>query len=133
MNKLEMIGIWLLQILMSLAFVASGLIKLTNDPGVIEAFEGWGFPNHFHLLIGTLELLSGLALLVPKLVSLGASVLMVIMVGAVLTHVFVGSLAYESEPLGELIPPVLFGSLVAVIAYVRRPPFIRRWLKQGEN
>ncbi len=128
MSKLKVIAIWFLQILMSLAFVVSGLIKLSNDPGVIKAFEGWGFPNHFHLLIGTVELLCGLALLVPKVASIGASVLVVIMVGAVFTHVFVGSPAYETSPFGELWPPTLFGILVAVIAYARRPPFIRRWL-----
>lgn len=77
-------------------------------------FEGWGYPDGFSYVIGGLEVFSGLALLVPEAAGIGAAGLIVIMVGAVGTHV------QHGEPFWG---PLMYGLLLTIIAYVQRPQF----------
>lgn len=118
MKILKVIGIWFLQILFAFLFVVLvGSGKFLGAEMWAVRFEGWGYPGGFSYVIGGLEVLFGLALLVPKAAGIGAAGLIVIMVGAVGTHVLHG------EPFWG---PLMFGLLLAIVAYVRRPPFLRK-------
>lgn len=119
MSRLKTIGLWLLQILLAAQFLLAALPKLTNHPGMVERFRQWGYPDKFYLLVGTVELLGAIGLLIPRVAAYGASALMVIMVGASLTHL-----------LHEEAPRILFTGtlllLLALVGYARRPAFLRR-------
>ena len=118
MKKLKVAGIWLFQILFAFLFVVNGWGKMFGRSEMWAGrFEGWGYPDGFSYLIGGLEVLGGVALLVPLAAGIGAAGLIVIMVGAFFTHVLHG------EPFWG---PLVFGLLLSVVAYVRRPPFLRR-------
>lgn len=118
MKKLKTAGIWLLQILFAFLFVVLvGSGKFLGAKMWASRFEGWGYPDGFSYVIGGLEVLFGLALLVPKAAGIGAAGLIVIMMGAVGTHVLHG------EPFWG---PLVFGLLLSVVAYVRRPPFLQK-------
>ena len=81
-------------------------------------FENYGYPDNFYLLVGAIELLGAISLLIPKVAGYGASALIVIMIGASLTHL-----------VNDEVPQVLFTGtlmiLLAVVGWVRRPEFIR--------
>ena len=82
--------------------------KLMGNPQAVEGFLKFGFSDGFRLFIGTCEFLGGIALLIPRLASWSACGLIVIMIGAVHTHL--------THP--EAGPPVAAGSAIAVLGFI---------------
>jgi putative oxidoreductase len=115
MTLIKTIALWLVQVLMAVPMVGSGLDKFTG-PNWQRMFRVWGYPEHFYLVIGGIEVVAGLGLLVPKTATPSALILMVVMIGAAITQMLHGR-----NGVGELV----FCTLLGIIAYVRRPS----WLK----
>ncbi len=67
----------------------AGCSKLAGAEQAVVAFDAIGAGQWFRHAIGVLEVLSALALLIPRLNVLGAVLLAWVMLGAVLTHLFV--------------------------------------------
>ena len=84
--KPRVLGAWILQALLAVAFVKSGYSKLANLGATGQMFGGLGLPTWFGTLIGAAELLGGIGLLVPRTVRLAALGLMAIMIGALVMH-----------------------------------------------
>jgi uncharacterized membrane protein YphA (DoxX/SURF4 family) len=89
------IVIWILQVLLALAFLAAGLTKLSQPRQKLATTMGWveDFSDPGVRAIGALEILGALGLLVPAitgvatvLVPIAAVGLAVVMVGAAVTH-----------------------------------------------
>jgi uncharacterized membrane protein YphA (DoxX/SURF4 family) len=89
------VAIWVLQVLLALAFLAAGLTKLTQPRQKLAATMGWveDFSDPGVRAIGALEVLGALALLLPALtgvatmlVPIAAVGLALLMVGAAATH-----------------------------------------------
>jgi uncharacterized membrane protein len=87
--------IWVLQALLALAFLAAGLIKLTQPRQKLATIMGWveDFSDNGVRTIGALELLGALGLLLPALtgvatvlVPIAAAGLALLMVAAAATH-----------------------------------------------
>jgi putative oxidoreductase len=105
---------WVLSVLLTLAFMIAALPKLIGAQVWIGKFIKWGYPNWFPLAIGSLELLGGILLLIPRLAIYGASVLGVIMVGATYTHLANG------EGL-QVLRPLIVLMFLGVAVWLRRP------------
>lgn len=87
--------IWVLQVVLALAFLVAGATKLSQPRQKLAANMGWveDFSDNSVRSIGGLELLAALGLLLPAvfdvatvLVPLAATGLVLLMVGAALTH-----------------------------------------------
>jgi uncharacterized membrane protein YphA (DoxX/SURF4 family) len=122
MTKLKIVALWTIQALMALVMVGPGVQKFTS-PVWQRMFRVWGYPDHFYLAIGAIEVVAGLGLLVPRLATPSALVLMCVMLGAAITRGLNGV-----SPVGELV----FFSLLGVIAYARRPSFAARATRVAE-
>jgi putative oxidoreductase len=107
-RRLGVVLLWLLQILMAVAFVLIGVVKFA-DPSWARNFARWGYPEGFYMVIGVLEAAGGLALLVPRLTSYTAAMLGVIMIAASLTHWLHGEMARVTPPLMYLAVLVIVG------------------------
>jgi uncharacterized membrane protein YphA (DoxX/SURF4 family) len=105
--------LWILQILVALAFLASGGAKLAGAQQMVEVFEKVGVGQWFRYLTGVLEVGSAIALLIPRYTFYGAAVLVCVMVGAVITHLAIIG--------GNPAPAVVLLLLSAAIAWFRRP------------
>jgi uncharacterized membrane protein YphA (DoxX/SURF4 family) len=90
------IFLWILQILLALVFLATGLGKLTQPKDKLVKQMGWvnDFSANTVKLVGGLELLAAVGLILPwwtgiasVLTPLAALGLVAIMVGAIMTHV----------------------------------------------
>ena len=77
---------WILQILLAVAFIASGGNKLLHLADTVKGFGGMGFPGWFAYLVAGAEVLGGIGLLVPRFTRLAAMGLIIIMVGAAYVH-----------------------------------------------
>jgi putative oxidoreductase len=118
MNRFRVIGVWILQFLIAALFVIQAIAKLSGSPAWVSRFHRWGYPEHFYLVVGTVELLAAIALLIPWLAKWGALALIVVMAGATATH------AVHREP--QVITTLLLLALLAMILYLRRGASVRR-------
>ena len=124
MSRSKTILLWVLQVLLAALFLMSSILKLTSHPVAVEMFENYGYPDNFYLLVGAIELLGAICLLIPKVAGYGASALIVIMIGAFLTHL-----------LNDEVPQALWTGtlliLLAFVGWVRRPEFIRQRMSKS--
>jgi uncharacterized membrane protein YphA (DoxX/SURF4 family) len=110
LSKPQSTLMWALSVLLAALFVFAGACKLIGVKEVVDAFEHFGYPAWFRMLIGLIEVICGVALLIPKVAIDAASFLIVIMLGAVLTELFVGD---------SVIPPLVVLILVGSVAALR--------------
>lgn len=115
-SKGKTIALWVLSGLLAALFLMAGGSKLAGVERHVQGFEHWGYPQWFRLVIGAVEVISAVVLLIPRMAFFGAGALMVVMAGAVYTHLFRAS----GEGLMAIAPLVLLG-LAGLVAYARRP------------
>lgn len=106
------IALWSLQILAAAAFLAAGSFKLIGNPMMVEIFDQIGVGQWFRIVTGTVELVGGIALLIPRLAAFGGLLLATTMVFATLVHLFVIG--------GSPAPAVVLLAITATIAWLRR-------------
>mgnify|MGYP002261105200 CR=1 FL=1 len=99
-----------LAVLMGLAFIASGAMKLAGVEEAVKRFQDFNYPLWFMYLTGAIEVGSGIAIMIRMLRFWGASLLICTMIGAIYSHAKIG------EGAGEMIPPGLLLVLCAVVA-----------------
>lgn len=114
MSKGKTIVAWILQILLAGLFVMSSLPKLTGDAETIANFERWGMPGKMYLVIGAFELLGAIGLVIPRLAGLAAAGLILIMAGALVTHLTHNEMSMAPVPLVVMI-------LLGAVVYLRNP------------
>ena len=77
---------WVLQVLIGLAFIASGGNKLLHLDDTVGMFGKMGLPAVVTYLVAGGELLGGIGLLIPRFVRPAAAGLIIIMIGAAFMH-----------------------------------------------
>jgi uncharacterized membrane protein YphA (DoxX/SURF4 family) len=107
--------LWVGQFVMAAAFLMSGGSKFAGAPAMVGLFDAIGIGQWFRYLTATIEVGSGIALLVPSLAPYGALALVATMTGAVFTHLFVVG--------GSPLPALVLGLGSAAIAWARRDQF----------
>lgn len=114
--------VWVVSVLLALAFLAVGLGKLTSSGADLEAAAG-GIPVLLFRIAGVAEVLGAIGLVVPAatrvqpwLTPVAAAALTFTMVCAVVANLVVGGGATA------LLPAVL-GVLSAFVAWARRGPY----------
>jgi putative oxidoreductase len=107
---------WIVQGLLALAFVASGINKFLHLDATVGMFSSMGLPAWFTYLIAGGEVFGGIGLLVPRFVRPAALGLIVIMLGAVFMHItkLPGGLA-------KGMPALVLLVLLVVVLILRRP------------
>jgi uncharacterized membrane protein YphA (DoxX/SURF4 family) len=120
MQRPVRIVLWLCQALLALMFLAAGVGKFVR-PMWAAMFSRWGYPDQFYLVVGAIEVSAGLALLVPRLAAPASLILLVVMMGAGLTHV----VHSEQHRLPQII---IMSLLLGIVAYGRWSEVLwRRW------
>ncbi|MGJ8662861.1 MAG: DoxX family protein [Marinicella sp.] len=110
------ISIWVISALIAALFLLSGIPKLF-DPGWVRRFAQWGYSENFLYLIALLETAGAIGILMPKYAFYAAIGLVIIMLGAMYTHLthdqgIIWNLAY-----------VLFLTLIASYRWPQRIKF----------
>jgi putative oxidoreductase len=83
------LALWVLQVLLAVAFLYSGASKFVpHEIYWIELFAKIGIGQWFRYFIGGLEIICAILLLIPRTSAIAAALLACIMAGAVLTHLF---------------------------------------------
>jgi uncharacterized membrane protein YphA (DoxX/SURF4 family) len=108
------IVLWVLALFLALLFFRQGLSKFPADGGWAHAFAAWHFPAWFRTFIGVLEIAAAVLLIWPRTAFAGATLVVVIMLGGMGTHIWWG---HPSQVFHEAMPLVL----ATVVAIGRRP------------
>ena len=102
------IGLWIVQALVALAFIAAGAIKSSQPVDKLKKNMGWveDVNPGFVKMIGILEILGGLGVILPAvthilpwLTPVAAIGLAIIMVGAVVVHLRRNEASHIAAPL----------------------------------
>ena len=111
-GKIMNVVLWVLQIAPAGMFLMAGFLKLSGNEQMVGLFEKIGVGQWFRYLTGALEVAGAILLLLPRTSGLGSLMLVGVMAGAVMTHVFI----VGGSPLGALILLVVTG----LVAWGRR-------------
>jgi uncharacterized membrane protein YphA (DoxX/SURF4 family) len=124
MKRARAVALWIVTILVAMVMIGPGVQKFTS-PVWQRMCRVWGYPEHFYLLIGVIEVVAGIGLLVPRVAGASAITLMAVMAGAFVTQVThgrsgIGELVFMRWPIigpdatesGALVPPLILQPLV---------------------
>ena len=84
----------LLAFILALLFFATGGTKLVDFPSHVASFAKWGYPAWFMYVIGSVEVISGLLLIFPFTRYYGATLIVIVMIGAIFTHIQAGEWSF---------------------------------------
>ncbi len=114
-TKAKNIISWIAAVLLSLAFVFSGITKLLGIETQVKNFESWGYPLWLMYPIGISEIIFAVGLLIPKYRKFFAYLIYPWMVIAIYTHL------QADPPQTQMIgAPIFFGILATIIVLVSR-------------
>ncbi|WOH50316.1 DoxX family protein [Bradyrhizobium sp. sBnM-33] len=106
------VAVWIFRGLLAPAFLAAGGVKLYGVPMMVDEFHHIGLGQWFRYLTGSLEIIGAILLLLPRKAGFGALLLICIMIGAVITHLFVIG--------GSPVPAMVLLVLNVLVAYSKR-------------
>ena len=119
------IVLWVLQALLALVFLAGGLLKLVRPREQLRPRMAWveDVPATAVKGIGAIEIVGAAGLILPALLHiaivltpLAAAGLVIVMIGAVVTHL-------RRRETGPAVVPLLLGILAAIVAVLRFGPY----------
>ena len=110
------IVLWVCALFLAWVFMRQGYAKFSDSSGWARAFRVWHFPVWFRVLIGVAETSAAVLLLTRRTALAGALIIIVVMIGAMATHVYWGRPAQVTS---EILP--LF--LATMVAIGRRKAF----------
>ncbi|SHG72621.1 DoxX-like family protein [Kaistia soli DSM 19436] len=118
-SRVTTIVIWILRILLAALFLFAAFMKLSGQTMMVEEFGMIGLGQWFRYLTGLLELIGGIALLVPAVSVLGAVLLLCVDAGAFLAQAFVLH--------GDVVHTIVIAALLLVLIYLQRER-LKAWL-----
>ncbi|SDW95740.1 Uncharacterized membrane protein YphA, DoxX/SURF4 family [Marininema mesophilum] len=120
MNKVLKVVGWIGLLLVVGLFLQAGVSKLIGVKMAVEGFHKFGFPDWFRLVIGSLEVIGGIALLFRKYTRHGVALLSTIMIGAII------SILMKGNAMDVMMPGITL-AVLATIGTLRKP------VKQGKS
>lgn len=106
-------AIWVLKILVALAFAAAAFLKLSGNPKMVAEFGEIGLGQGFRYFTGALEMLGAVLLLAPRTARISALLLLGICAGALVAQIMVLH--------GDLIHVFVLSALLALLAWRASP------------
>jgi putative oxidoreductase len=103
----SLVALWATQVVLAAMFLMAGGSKLAGVPAMVSLFDLIGIGQWLRYVTGVIEVISGIAVLVPSGAVFGALLLIPTMLGAIITNVFV-------VPASPVIPLLLLLAAAAV-------------------
>ena len=117
------LALWIPTLFLVWVFARQGAAKFSDTSGWAQAFRFWHFPVWFRILIGVLEVSAAALLLTRRTAAIGAILIVMVMLGAMGTHIYwgrPGQVTSEMLPL-TLALLVLWGRRRQLTARFARP------------
>lgn len=114
------VAFWIITLFLAYVFLRQGFAKFSDGSGWGRAFRAWHYPRWFRILIGVIEVSAVPLLLVRRVAVIGAAMIIMVMLGAMATHIWWGQPRYVTS---EILPLVL-----ATIIALGRRRFFTSWI-----
>src|SRR6266478_5693487 len=88
-GKIINVVLWVLQVAAAGMFLMVGFLKLSGNAQLVGLIQAIGLGQWFRYLTGALEVAGAILLLIPRTSGLAAMMLVGVMAGAVITHLFI--------------------------------------------
>jgi putative oxidoreductase len=109
--------LWIFALFLAWIFIRQGWSKFSDTSGWARAFRLWHFPVWFRVMIGVIETCAALLLLTRRTAFAGAIMIVVVMIGAMATHIYWGRPA-------QITSEVLPLTLAVLVAFGRYESFV---------
>ena len=106
------VALWIVQVIATALFLMAGASKLGGAQDAIVLFDRIGVGQWFRYVTGVIEVAGAILLITPRFAGVAALVLVGVMIGAIVTEVFLIA--------GNPAPAATFLVLAAIIAFGRR-------------
>jgi putative oxidoreductase len=106
------LGLWTLRIVLGLSFLAFALMKFSGREAMVLEFDALGLGQWFRYFTATLEMIAGIAIIIPRTSVFGALLALVVDLGA-----FVAQLAILHI---DWIHTVVIAALLILAVYLQR-------------
>jgi uncharacterized membrane protein YphA (DoxX/SURF4 family) len=103
---------WIVSGLLGVGFVLAGAAKFLQAEDATEAFRHFGLPTGLVPVIGICEIAGGIGVLVPRLAGFAALGLLLIMLGAVYSHL-------THDPFREAFGAIAMGAMAGYVMVAR--------------
>ena len=107
------ITLWVLRILSAGIFISAAFMKLSGQQQMIDEFAIIGLGQGFRYLTGVLELVGGIAVLVPRFSRGGALLLLAVDAGAFVAQVAILHM--------DWIHTIVIGAILVAVIALQRP------------
>ncbi len=127
-TRARLIAIWGVSGLLTALYLFSGgskLLDLQPGGGIAEAAAHFGYPVAFMYFVGACEVAGAVGLLIPRLATLAAAGLSILMLGAFVSHLRAG------DPIQNAVVPLIALVLLIVGALARRSDLLSRGAPQS--
>ena len=111
-SRSKTIILWSLRVLTAALFLFASFMKLTGQPMMVQEFNTIGLGQWFLYFTGALELVGGIAILVPQVSIFGAMLLLAVDVGALVAQVAILH--------GDWIHTIVIGAMLGTVIYLQR-------------
>lgn len=119
MNQKTQRIVWVvLLILAALWMASSGIMKFMPNAEMVDSFARWGHSETFMMMIGAFEIAGAIGLFIPKLRKWAILGLLLIMAGAIFTHITAG----EYHLLGGAAMAIVLLALVFLLQKPKEEP-----------
>jgi len=105
------IALWVVQVLLAIAFFAHGWLFLSPPAAIAEQMNA-SLPRWFQLFLGVAEVLAAVGLILPGLVTWAAGGIIIVTVSATAYHVVRGEMSSAAITL-------LLAAMATFVAYMR--------------
>ena len=85
-KKIRLVVAWVVGLYLASMFVSQGMPKFDPNGFWTEPFERWGYPSWLRVVVGGIEVVGGIALIIPWIASWGGVAIAVVMGGAWVTR-----------------------------------------------
>ena len=117
-RNVQKYSLLVIKVLLTFAFLAAGLAKLSGAEMMVQTFEAVGLGQWFRYVTGLIEIGGAALLWLRGRQVFGAGLLLCTMIGAVLAHLFI---------IGpSAIPALVLGALAAIVVFAHRDQLTNR-------
>lgn len=113
--KTQTIVIWALRAALAALFLSAAIMKLAGQSMMVQEFDAVGLGQWFRYLTGALELVGGIAILIPAFSVLGAVLFLLVDVGAFFAQAFVLHM--------DVVHTIVIGVVICALLYLQRAQF----------
>lgn len=111
----KLIILWILRVAVAAIFLFAGFAKLTGQPMMIDSFDKVGVGQWFRYVTGVLEIIGGVAVLIPSVSVWGAALLFCVDIGAFAAQI---SVLHE-----DWIHTIVIGFVLGIVIYLQASYF----------